>query len=309
MSDHNYGLISGIVLLACFEYISGKPNTARQHLRALDTVTDILHDVRNPAIKEPFPEQALVTFYKETFAMAGWLDYGDHTRPWQLTYPSFPIDTQLQPLLDKVPAGFYNLAMENKVSSRTVEILARAVDLEIDKDDETRRQARAIRSRQTRTYDGAFEACPVLHAADDTQAVLVDKMICFALIVFCSTKTHNVVSTMAMFNASKLELNSRLRSFQPETNAERECLVWLFIITINSCRATSLSGSVLTDAGMDLLRVFYTKFPELCHRKEWNDIERTLLRFFWSTELSRTWKRWWADLIDILEMPREDGTG
>lgn len=309
-TDQNEGLIPAILSLALFEKVTGHPENARQHLRGLMTIINTLGGLEYLLATSSFEQRALVTHFEGVFAMSqGWSIFERDVKRRKPSYPSVPIDAELQTSLKKLPLGFHSLVMEGKLCLHTIKILQRAVDFDMGGKDEAARRFRANRKNESRAYATFIEACPILLAADDTQSVLIDKMICLALLLFSTSISHTIDGNTSFFSMSKIVLESKMHRFQPCSNTEFECLVWLFLITIDSYRTSGLRGCTLKPGGLELLRSLRRKLPEVTHTYDWNDIEVILLRFFWTAELSRFWKKSWAELTrcPTLDVVHESG--
>lgn len=164
---------------------------------------------------------------------------------------------------------------EKKLSDDILAAVSRA--FEISKS-ATKRQN--VRTKVTRKYNDFLEACPSLGEREG-----LERMICLALMVYCALCTNRIPTSV--FNAPRMVLFNTLQHCEEQSWAERECILWMYMVTIDAWR----------DQGPEvkLLEELKLRYPATV--RHWALVEKILRKFFWTSELSHYWKKHWEPKV------------
>lgn len=196
--------------------------------------------------------------------------------PYLPTYPTKLPDVVL-------PSGFAALATDLRLSNDTIDLLRRATGIGL------LRTSHAQRKAIQQLQDDPFRNCPILYAPDTPDLVL-DKMICWSFFPCCYLERVALRTTLKLYVIARQYVVDRILMFQPKSQAEFECLIWLWFIMIDAYR-TGDAGYQLLPAGFSLLQAFGKRFPVLAVR--WDAIEDTVRCFVYSESLLSFWRTRW----------------
>src|SRR6202000_472442 len=104
-----------------------------------------------------------------------------------------------------------------------------------------------------------WEACPCLGISDDSHPVL-EKLLSLTLICY-SYIAYGSSSYPTQLRGARFETTKKISSFSPKSPAEEDCLIWMWVIIIDSWRM----GSQLQPTGLSLLFNLQSRFPALRH--------------------------------------------
>ncbi|OAL29269.1 hypothetical protein AYO22_02163 [Fonsecaea multimorphosa] len=182
-----------------------------------------------------------------------------------------------------LPEGFRKLVTKGLISKDTQRLLARfAYGCEYGVD--------AVPQPEMAFPDFAV-ATPYLTAAEPSfEKCLVLAIFCYAHMRWASAP--NLSAGILCHNISRTQLSQALHRV-PKTDDTVECLVWIWIVLIDTHRVERL-GFSSSAGGISCLGEFKLNFPEW---DDWDRIERDILpQFFWrvgdSAALKHAWNRY-----------------
>lgn len=275
------GMAAAIIWLAVLEFAVGARDESQLHLQGLSAYIARIGGI-NMLSKD---ERAFVSHFESSLALL--TSRGSIVRPKQshLRFnPSFDIFL--------IPGGFRALLCEQEISSDVIELLMRAVKVNMDLDSTLQNDRRRAARHESRRYYDCIEACPVL-IAPDSELNVISKMICFSLLLYCSLNSPTRV-LFGWGKASQFWLKSKVGQRDPSTKAERKFFIWVYMLLIHAYRGGCSSGAI-SDELRGLLDKLHQQLGENESQK-WSNVEAILKDFFWPSQLSKNWKSSWDQL-------------
>jgi hypothetical protein len=210
-----------------------------------------------------------------------------HRREYEQRYPIHPFPSELWSSITKLPAGFQKLVTECVICFDILSILSRLTHIS-----RLGYHNRLEFIKKTRKMGGShndfWEACPCLGIVDDLspdlEQLLSLTMICYSFTAFSSNYYPSA------FRGSRHALTKKISSYAPKSQAEEDCLIWMWVIAIDSWR----TSSGLPQPGLALLFKLQSRLPALRSLSAVNAIVR---QFLWPREFSIAANRYWEDLV------------
>ncbi|KIY02405.1 uncharacterized protein Z520_02543 [Fonsecaea multimorphosa CBS 102226] len=221
-------------------------------------------------------------------------------------YLSPPYSAETLRLLSRLPPGFRRLATRGQLAMDVVTVLSSIAayqDAIQTSPGGVARQMEAVASLPARRRHADFsDACTcLLDPAPNFEKYLVFALICYASVAFAPDR-HYLSASHTAFRTPRLLLTQDLPTFRvvveeeehdvalrDETShteeagdnnvTEKECLVWMWLVTLSSWTATDgpHSGNAAS-----LQSAFRARFPEYCDRGR---LDLVLRQFFWTDAL------------------------
>ncbi|OQV06058.1 hypothetical protein CLAIMM_10695 [Cladophialophora immunda] len=234
--------------------------------------------------------------------------------PYNPVYLCPPFSAETVSLLSKLPPGFRCLATQGKLAVDIVTVLSNIAsyqDAIRSRPDGVARQMESVASLPARRRHTDFsDACTcLLDPAPNFEKYLVFALICYASVAF-SPDRHYLSASHTAFRTPRLLLTQDLPAFRVEepavrdgnaptnqagdttttttTTAQMDCLVWMWLVLVNSWTATDGADS---ENAVSLKRVFREKCPEDCDSDR---LDRVLSQFFWTAALK-------AEMNEVLD--------
>jgi hypothetical protein len=197
--------------------------------------------------------------------------------------PQLPISFSEVMKVQRLPVGFQVLAVDGKLRSSTVDLIL-SIILEMDKGPP--RNEPWTGPTSIGTFPEFSETIPALRLPDDEQGPALERLMCLAL-ARCRRDLRIGLRTPACLSHSiTLDLASKvpLRTV-PEDVAERECLLWVWLMLLDSRPITSPETGTW-------LRRMSRAFPEV---SDWEveDFEAFGESFIWTDYMSLAMRTWW----------------
>jgi hypothetical protein len=168
-----------------------------------------------------------------------------------------------------------------------LEVLARASDAE-----QLQRKAGSIvtqtdifRSRERRYHD-FWEACSCL-AAPDINGPNFEKLLVLALLLYCLHTFSPMRAVTAVYNGSRMKLTNDIRKRRKGSVEEEECLLWIWMVLVDSWRNAS---GMLLPAGIELMEHARGRWE---HVKDWPTASWILRDFFWDEGFAKRCEFYW----------------
>ncbi|KAJ9616911.1 hypothetical protein H2200_000631 [Cladophialophora chaetospira] len=207
-------------------------------------------------------------------------------RRYEPIYPTQPGLLNLCLSATKGQLGFHQLVTENALSFSILRILFRAIH--ITSLNPRGRSELLTKTRQSpKRYNDFWEACPGLRTSDTSVSVF-EKLLSLTLICYCYIAFGSRFPQTHL-RASSVEATELIGSYFPKTQAEEDCLIWMWIIIIDSWRL----GNRLQPGGISLLFDLQLRFPAYRHVSAVTDLAN---RFLWTADLNASVHMYWADL-------------
>lgn len=175
-------------------------------------------------------------------------------------YPQ-PATTLDPSCLDELPEGFRELARRGKLSRNIVEVIQRAVIVNLatfGKSSVPSYNAYHLESKAK--YFSFVEACPELgmktlplrsdyssapSSSSSSREASLSKLLCLALLLYCCNDLCPVSTASASKTCTRRGLTAELMMcVEPFANEdEEECVFWIWTVALNAWRGTSSSNS------------------------------------------------------------------
>lgn len=193
---------------------------------------------------------------------------------------------KVKQLMERFPEGFVALAEERVLSGYVLGLLARAVPRFVDDDTGFFFESDIKKPWTHREY----LHCPGLGKLDSEW----DRLIGLSMITLNSSVLRTVHHRIGPFSfqGARAEMTRRVVKCRSNTEAERECRIWLFMVAINAWRTQQSTN--LSEEGRKLLKDFRWRFGFSL----WEQVERIVQRFFWTPALTKWWRLHWDVLLD-----------
>ena len=281
-------LIIAILCLATVERVSGNLESFKHHfsaLRALEQEKGHLKLSSGQKIGD------LIALCSDTPRALRTGQSAFKRRPFQAIYLRRAL-----PARAPLPLGFSLLLHQHPISQDTISVLTNACNLGLGEHcvvlTHSQRLFLAGRRHVSRSYYNLLDSVPILLVPDNSD-ILFEKMLVLALSVFawCGFSTMRYPQ-YGMHNAIITQLSYRLVQFQPGTAIERKCVVWMWLMVIDTWRISNSDGTFLLQ-GHDMLWQFHRRFPEY---RSWTDLQSLTRLFFWTGDMETYWSRRWEEL-------------
>ena len=219
-------------------------------------------------------------------------------------YPEYPFNLAVSSLVNELPPGFQKLAQKGKIALDLLTVLRNIVAYHAWSNTYDLRLRTSLLSAapQNKRYCDFWEACSCLLVPGPS----FEKYLCFALLLYCLNtfsprRSHLSASHMA-FGTPRQLLTQKLPTFNESSEDETECLIWIWLVLIDSWRAVNGAHS---EAAAALLLQFAECFPSYC---VWAKIEYVLGQFFATdcmvADIRRCWTLWPAPLAFMTDGER-----
>ena len=238
------------------------------------------------------------------------------------TYLCPPFTSTTLSSLSQLPPGFSDLAQAGRIATDTIAIVSNIASyqeqtLHIYGDDSKSRIPQATRIHRHVTslaalpsrkrYDDFYQACScLLISGPHFEKFLVFALMLFTNFAFCASQEDRkrLACSHTAFRSPRACLSRDLPQFQippavlEGRNSEdmqavgpamQECLVWMWLMLIESWKATE--GEESQDA-KELLGLFKVTYPEYV---AWDRVHPVLERFFHTDEMVMSLRRSWLD--------------
>lgn len=165
-----------------------------------------------------------------------------------------------------LPRGFTDLIDADRLSPSTVRLLVRLEEF-------VPGQPHASQA----TFQSFEDACPCLKAEQTT----FEQLLCLTVMIYCniafSQSSIGLQPTLA-FGARRNMLIKAMSTFNTNVQVEKNCMLWMFIVSIRSC--TDKRGRVSLEGSM-LLTEAHRRYTTLT----WPRVESMLSMFAWNSKL------------------------
>ena len=202
------------------------------------------------------------------------------------SYPTSPFPQTLLNLIVTLPWGFRQLALQQQLCIDVIKILHRAQI--------------PVKFRKAVPIDvDLYEVASNLHHSPEPKDL--ERCICFAIVLWEHFTYNKERDPTMAFRAFRKALGEFLPDVRWTTPVERECVIWMWAMLVESWRFKN----VFLKEGLDAQRAMTLRFPEM---SIWRNLEVVLLRFFWTPELQYMWAMSWepylhAPILPPLQMP------
>jgi hypothetical protein len=212
-------------------------------------------------------------------------------RRYDRRYPSHPFSPELCDMITILPSGFHDLATACALSYDVLPVLYRAAHL-TSLSTYNRLELLSKTRRSTRMYNDFWEACPCLAVSVfECNCSMLEKLLCLTLICYSFT-AFGARSAPSALREPKFELTNKIALYSPKSPAEELCVIWMWIVLIDSWR----TGNRLQPDGFSLLFNLQQRFPRLRYTE---NVSACGSQFLWTSELERSVKIYWDDLVSI----------
>ena len=281
-------LLMAIMALSTIESALGNLKSYRLHLSALKLLQQEKGHLK---LSSGQTIAEIIAMYSDTVSALSTGTSAFGRRPYEAIYPCQPSSLDVP-----LPSGFAALLQQVSISQDTVAILANACRFGLGVPCVTLTYAQKItltRRRQTfRRYHNYLDSVPII-LMPDSPDILFEKMLVLALSLFAWCGFSTIRSPQfGVYHAMNTQLSGRLVRFQPDTEIERQCAVWMWLMGLDAWRIGGSNGTILSP-GLDMLRQFHRRFPEY---RSWAEVQRLTRLFFWTGGMETFWSQRW-DLL------------
>ncbi|KAK5056614.1 hypothetical protein LTR84_012146 [Exophiala bonariae] len=202
-----------------------------------------------------------------------------------LRYLNLPYPKIIVNMLSMLPCGFQELAyQEHALSVEMIEHLARTIGWEM----QVRFNSASVSGAGhldlvSPLYATLIHLWRILEAMDSRSSPL-ERIFCIAhYLQMSSLYYRRIVLNSSVFQALRSEGTELAIEYQPQTEAERDNLIFHGILIISTWKTTS----VLEYDGMRLFSSFKQRFPKV---RQWDTLVSILQKFPWLPPLRAEWK-------------------
>lgn len=199
-------------------------------------------------------------------------------------YPSHPFPPSLAKEVSKFPSGFRELALQSALGIDILHIISRISNYMTSKSRAFEINT-AVRTVPAGAVPDIFDTCAILQTSA-ANGHMVERNICLAIILFAYNVYSMVRDATTVYRGSRLALTRTLPATKYANRTERDCLIWIYMVTVESWRA----GEILAPQGRELLGLMLDRFDEAA---EWTKLQVVMRNFFWYEPLAHQWKLCW----------------
>ena len=205
-------------------------------------------------------------------------------------YLSNPVRPTMLATISKFPQGFQEMALQAIIGLDIVHIIDRICDYMSSKIDPSKISSQ-VHSDADKDIPDIFDTCTVLQTSSGN-GHLIERNICLAVILFAYNIYSMVRDSTTVYRGARQALTTTLPSTHYSNQIERECLIWIYMTTIESWR----NGEGLATKGKELMQLMLSRFAEAA---SWPTLDFVLRRFFWFEPLARQWYKCWEEGMRI----------
>ena len=184
----------------------------------------------------------------------------------------------------KFPGGFREMALEALIGLDIVHIIDRICDYMSSKIDLSKATSK-VQSDTEEDVPDIFDTCSLLHVSS-AHGHMIERNICLAIILFAFSVYSMMRDSAAVCQGARQALTKTLPLTRYSNQTERDCLIWIYMTTIESWR----TGDDLAAPGRELMRQMTTRFVQTT---SWPALNNILKKFFWYEPLARQWFTCW----------------
>jgi len=208
-------------------------------------------------------------------------------------YPQPPFTEDIDAIVHQIPFGFRNIAQGGRFTKEMVVLLGRICYFERlgNVDEPLLRETLSSADGICQTAHNNFnEACPAL----SLPGTCLEKYLSYALLLYCnltfSPKPALLEACNLIFAIPRFLLTRDLAAFEAKPTDEERCLVWIWLILIDSWIIANKFRSVASTA---LSLQLISKYP-CCG--DWTYVEGILKDFFASATVLGSLQDHWSGL-------------
>jgi hypothetical protein len=278
-------IICAIIFLAALD--KGLRNHAAYNLHRKNIAMMVSRRGGLKALRSGSVLKNYLMHYDTFWAMEGGETMFPGERPrYEPVYPTRPFSMALCSIIARLPFGFQQLFVESALPMNILPLLSRATHItNLGGYD---RHELLLRTRgSTKPYNDFCEACPCLYAPDVSPPML-ETLLSLTLICYCYTAFGSRSYPTAL-RVARLEATKKIPLVSPKSQTERDCLIWMWIILIDSWAI----GKSLQPLGTVLQFDLQSRFPALRHEDAVIDL---VSQFLWTPDLTKSVRTYWKDL-------------
>lgn len=196
-------------------------------------------------------------------------------------YPQHPFHPEILHIVERLPLGFQELALQGRLCVDVLKILQRA------------QMPFSVRHGIPVDVDLYVTASTLHHSSAAQQ---LEKCICFTIVLFEHITFSKERSPTMAFRGIRKELTDSLPYLEWSSEIERECIIWMWAVLVESWR----HKKIFLPEGVDLQRKLVTRFPDTAR---WPTLGMILSQFFWNMELFQIWSVSWEPYINAPILP------
>lgn len=201
-------------------------------------------------------------------------------------YPSLPLSDEISGIVKTLPLGFKKLVQAGRLSCQVLELLGRAQEM-VDSVAAGTTKA-FLATPNENPYPDYRAAVPCLDAIDGGEAGL-ERLISFAIFLLTSRLLSPVKTAIWSLptTGSRTLITQQALNCQVDNEDERHCLIWLWLVGIDSWGV--VSGTV-PEKGQELMQQLKSRFPKASN---WRYLSDVVKEFFWTDDLESSCERYW----------------
>lgn len=214
-------------------------------------------------------------------------------------YPSHPLSVDLRLLVSKLPRRFQVLAQRQKLALDVLHVLSRTVEAEEDLKlyGALVERQEMFRSRKRR-YQDFWEACPRFGAPDELNPYEewepnFEKLVLFALMLYCMHTFSPIHTISTVYNGARTSLTRNLPRRRKDlmVPAQQDCLLWVWMILVNSWRALDQK---LLPTGTKLMQELCDTWKDAV--RSWHELDTMLRKLCWNERFGRRCNGYWDSM-------------
>lgn len=185
-----------------------------------------------------------------------------------------------------MPRGFQRLAYQGYLALDVIHILGRVADAHAMYGPGQSHEQRRTPSWQRSKHNDFWECCACLAEP----GLGLEKAICLTLLLYCTNQFSPVrkcVKGMTVYNGPRAFLTKNISLIRASEASEKDCLVWMWMVLIDSWRS---DDGLLLSSGDVLLMQLRRRFPDL---RAWSKLNGILGKFFYPEPFAVACKTIW----------------
>lgn len=202
------------------------------------------------------------------------------------TYPDLPLRGPMAGVVSALPRGFGPLAESGRLSCQVLQVLARMQEMLVAMT--SGRIQMFLSTPNQDPYPDFCSAVPCLYASKGGEAGL-ERLLCCALFLLTSRllSPRKQVPWSLPVTGGRTILTQQTFNCQVESDIEKRCLIWIWLIAIDSW---AVESGDIPETARWLMQRLRERYPET---SAWSYVSNVVSDFFWTQDLETSCEGYW----------------